>query len=531
MKGNATWRLGVLLAFVLFAVATLGAGAGQSARQGASKQAASNTLVDGTTDSVVNIDPAASYDLGSQTVQYQIFQRLLESGPGGLTPHPVLATKCGFVGGLTTFSCSLRHGVKFHNGHVMTSADVKWSFDRVLKIKDPSGIYTLLADLKSVSTKGKYGVVFHLIAPQSTFPQHLTTGAGMIVPKGFYPFAKARPNTSSQVGTGPYQLVKYSPGQQAVFKKWSGYWGKPAKTQNLIIRYYSKSSTMKLALQRGDIDMAFPGTNFTPTELVSLRSAKGVKVHTGNGASIRYLVLNTTMAPTNKLGVRKAIAYLMPRATIASRVYHGLVKPLYTMVAAGLPGHVNSFQTVYGKSPSVAKARAALNAANISTPVDLTVWYTPSHYGDASADEYAEIQRSLQSGGLFKVTLKTAEWATYSKTLGTQYGAFQLGWFPDYVDPENYILPFYPSCKDCNFTSNNYKNAKVDSLMAREQATKSLAKRIAIIKQVEGIVAKDAPIIPYWQAPMIAASRTNVKGIDTTLDPTFIMRFYLVSKS
>ncbi|MGB2875011.1 MAG: ABC transporter substrate-binding protein, partial [Gaiellaceae bacterium] len=229
--------------------------------------------------------------------------------------------------------------------------------------------------------------------------------------------------------------------------------------------------------------------------------------------------------------VRKAIAYLMPRQTIASRVYHGLVKPLYTMVASGLPGHVDAFKTTYGASPSQAKARAALKAANIKTPVDITLWYTPTHYGDASADEYAEIQRSLEAGGLFKVTLKSAEWATYSKTLGTQYGAFQLGWFPDYVDAENYLLPFYPSCADCNFTGNNYKNARLDSLMAQEQATKSNSKRIKLVKQVEAIAAKDAPIIPYWQAPMIAVSRTNVKGVDTTLDPTFIMRFYLISKS
>jgi peptide/nickel transport system substrate-binding protein len=531
MNEKARWRLGVLLALLLVALATLGASAGKSARQGTQRHAASSTLVDGTTDSVVNIDPAGSYDLGSQTVQYQIFQHLLEAGPGGLTPHPVLATKCAFKGNLKTFACSLRHGVKFHNGKTMTSADVKWSFDRVVKIKDPSGIYTLLANLKSVATKGKYGVVFHLKAPQATWPQHLTTGAADIVPKGFYPAAKIRSNTSAQVGTGPYQLVKFQPGQTAVFKKFKGYWGKPAKTSNVIIRYYSKSSTMKLALQRGDIDMAFPGAGFTPTELVSLRGAKGIKVHKGNGASIRYLVLNVKRDPTNKLAVRKALAYLIPRQTIAKRVYHGLVAPLYTMVAAGLPGHVNSFASVYGTTPSTAKARAVLKAAGISTPVNITLWYTPSHYGDSSADEYAEIQRAFQASGLFKVTLQSAEWATYSKTLGTQYGAFQLGWFPDYVDAENYLLPFYPSCKDCNFTGNNYKNAKMDSIMAKEQATKSLAKRLSLVKKAQAIAAKDVPIIPYWQAPIIAVSRTSVKGIDQTLDPTFIMRLYLVSKS
>src|SRR5919198_1627140 len=157
MNRNARWRLGLALAFVVFGVVTLGAGAGLSARHTANAAAAA-TLVDGTTDTVVNIDPAGNYDFGSGTVDYQIFQHLLEAGPGSLTPHPVLATKCEFRGGLTTYACQLRHGVKFHNGETMTSADVVWSFRRVLKIHDPSGIDTLLSNMKSVDAEGQYGV-------------------------------------------------------------------------------------------------------------------------------------------------------------------------------------------------------------------------------------------------------------------------------------------------------------------------------------------------------------------------------------
>ncbi len=346
------------------------------------------------------------------------------------------------------------------------------------------------------------------------------------MPKGVYALKRVKGNTTKQIGTGPYTLSKYSPGQQAVFKKFKGYWGKPAKNDGVIIRYYTKSSTMKLALTRKDIDMAF--RDFTPTELISLGKTKGIVVHKGKGATIRYLVLNLKMSPTDKLAVRKAIAYLVPRQTIANRVYHGLVKPLYSMVAAGLPGHIDAFKTVYGASPNQAKARAALVAAGIARPVNITLWYTPTHYGDSSADEFAEIQRAMQAGGLFKVTLKSAEWAQYSDALGKQYGAFQLGWFPDYVDGENYLLPFYDA--KSNFTSNNYNSAKMNSLLAKEQATRVTAKRLALMKSAQTLAAKDAPIIPYWQGAMIAVSRNNVKNIPKTLDPTFIMRFWLISK-
>jgi peptide/nickel transport system substrate-binding protein len=526
MNREGKWRLAALLAFVLVAVAALGAASGRSAPRVADRQAAGGLIVDGTTDSVTNIDPAGNYDFGSATLDAPIFQHLLEAGPGSLTPHAVLATKCGFKGGLKTFVCTLRKGVKFHNGKTMTSADVVWSFRRVIRIKDPSGIYTLLSNLKTVVSKGKYGVQFNLKAPQATWPQILTTGAGQIVPKGPYGLLKVRPNRSKHYGTGPYVLSKYVHGQQAVLTKFKDYWGADAKNDGVIIRYYSKSSTMKLAIQRKTIDMAFQ--SFTPTELLSLQKAKGIKVHKGSGSSIRYLVLNVNMAPTNKLAVRRAIAYLIPRSTIANRVYHGLVKPLYSMVPAGLPGHTDAFKARYGASPSVAKAKAALAAAGVSTPVDLTLWYTPTHYGDASADEFAEIQRGLQAGGVFKVTLKSAEWAQYSDALGKQYGAFQLGWFPDYVDAENYLLPFYDA--KSNFTSNNYNSPAMNTLLAREQGTKALAKRLSVVKQAQTLAAADAPIIPYWQGAMIAVARTNVKNIPKTLDPTFIMRFWLISK-
>lgn len=527
MKRNRARLLSAVAGAVLLGAAALGA-MQSNAFAGSSRAAAGGIILDGTTDSVTNIDPAGNYDYGSFTVDVMIYQRLLAFNPGSTKPSPELATGCKAANKAdTAWTCTLRKGVTFQNGASFTSADVKWSFDRVVKIHDPSGIWGLLANLKSVSTNGPYSVTFHLKSSQSTWPYILTTGAGFIVPKGTYPGTKILSNTDTQVGTGPYQLVKYVPGQQAVFKTWSGYWGKAPKNDEVIINYYSKSSTMKLALQKGEIDMAF--RDFTPTEYASLGKSKGIKVWKGNGVVIRYLVLNVKQAPFDNLAVRQAIAYLFPRQDIATRVYHGLVKPLYSMVPAGLLGHTDAFAARYGKSPSVAKAKAVLQKAGVTTPVPITLWWTPSHYGDASADEYAEIQRALNASGLFKVTLKSAEWATYSKTLGTQYGAFQLGWFPDYVDAEDYLVPFYASSS--NFTSNGYKNATMDAILKKEQAARTESARMGFIRQAQTLAAKDVPIIPYWQGAMIAVSSTKVHGIPSTLDASFTMRFWLLSKS
>jgi peptide/nickel transport system substrate-binding protein len=506
---------------VALVTAIVGAGAGQSSPGAAS---AGGTIVAGTTDTVTNIDPAGAYDYGTFTLAENIYNNLYQA-LNGAKLVPSLATKCAPVGTAKTWRCTLRRGVKFSDGSAFDSADVKASFERTIKINDPSGISSLLSNLKSVKANGQYAVTFNLKSPQSTWPYILSSGAGFITPST-YPADKLQANDQPQIGTGPYKLEKYTPGQQAVLVRNDDYWGPKAKNDGLIIRYYTKSSTMKLGLERGEIDMSFQ--TFTPTELVSLAENKNLTVFQGPGAVIRYLVMNVQREPFNNVEVRKAMAYMMPRQSIASRVYRGTVKPLYSMPPAGLPGHVDAFAAMYGRAPSVAKAKQALQKAGVSMPLPIEVWWTPTHYGDASADEYAEIKRGLERGGVFKVTLKSAEWATYSDAPGERYDAYQLGWFPDYPDPENYVLSFYQ--KD-NFTANGYDDPKMAALLKAEQAAKTTARRVAVIRQIQRLAAAQVPIIPVWQGNMIAAARKNVRGIPSTLDAAFIMRYWKLSKS
>jgi peptide/nickel transport system substrate-binding protein len=523
MKRRATGRRVVSMAtLALLVVVVAGAGIGQSALERADQ---SGIIVAGTTDTVTNIDPAGNYDFGSFSLDINMFEHLLDA-KNGPKIGPSLATRCFSVGTTRTWRCNLRRGVEFHDGSAFDSADVKHSFDRVLRINDPSGISSLLSNLRSVRTNGRYAVTFNLKAAQSTWPFILASGAGAIVSNESYPANRLQANNQPQVGTGPYRLARYTSGQQAVFEPFDDYWGAAPRNDGLILRYYAKSSTMKLAIQRGEIDVAFQ--TFTPTELVSLGRAENVRVFQGPGAVIRYLVLNVEREPFNNINVRRALAYMFPRQAIASRVYRGTVKPLYSMPPAGLPGHIDAFATRYGRAPNIAAARRELQRAGLNMPFPVEIWWTPTHYGDATADEYAEIKRGLERGGVFRVTLKSSEWAQYSDALGRQYGAFQLGWFPDYPDTENYLLSFYQTG---NFSANGYSNRRMDALLRAEQSAKTESRRIAVIKQIQRLAAQDVPIIPYWQGNMIAVGRNNVRGIPSTLDAAFIMRYWKLSKS
>jgi peptide/nickel transport system substrate-binding protein len=510
-----------MASLALLVVVVAGASVAQSALSGAGQ---SGVLVAGTTDTITNLDPAGNYDFGSFSADVNIYEQLM-GFPNGAKLQPVLATRCfALTRANKAWRCNLRRGVTFHDGSEFDSADVKHSFDRVIKINDPSGISSLLGNLKSTRTSGKYAVTFNLKSPQSTWPLILATGGGFIVPSS-YPANKLQANNQEQIGTGRYKLTKYTPGQQAVYEVNEDYWGANPRNDGLIVRTYAKSSTMKIAIERGEIDMAFQ--TFTPTELASLRKRQGLRVYSGNGAVIRYLVLTVNRAPTNNIAVRRALAYAFPRQSVASRVYRGDVKPLYSMPPAGLPGHIDAFAARYGRVPSPAKARQTLEAAGLTTPFPIELWWTPTHYGDASADEFAEIKRGLERGGVFQVTLKSTEWAQYSDALGRQYNAFQLGWFPDYPDVENYVVPFYRSD---NFLANGYKSAKMDNLIKASLAARNDDIRFGIYRQIQQLAAADVPIIPYWQANMIAVGRSGIGGIPSTLDASFILRYWKISK-
>jgi peptide/nickel transport system substrate-binding protein len=491
------------------------------------------TIVHGTTDQPVSYDPAGSYDLPSWNVIYNVIPGLLALPPGGNQPEPELAESCKFDNP-STYTCTLRDGLKFSDGSDLTSEDVKASFDRVNRINDTNGPSSLFGSLykeagkvtgQEVEVVDDKTVTFHLNRPDSTWPFIMTTGGGGIVPSE-YPPNKLQPDKQA-IGAGPYKLAEYRPGEQTVLEKNDDYFGDAPKNDRIIIQYFDKSSALKLAVENGEVDIAY--RNLTPTEIKDLRSANGLSVVEGNGTEIRYMVFNTKLAPGKDLAVRKAMAYVIDRQAIADNVYNGTVQPLYSMVPQGIAGHIDAFKTMYGATPNKAKAAALLKAAGIKTPVQAEIWWTPSHYGDSSADEYAEIKRALDGSGLFKVQLKSTEWDQYSEAYAEdQYPIFQLGWFPDYPDPDNYLVPFYSTD---NFLKNHYSNKRVDALLTHQKASTDQAKREDDFRQVQTIAAQDVPIIPLWQGKQIAAVRDGITGVDKTFDPSFQFRYWLIEKS
>ena len=488
---------------------------------------ASSTVTMGTTDFIVSADPAGAYDLPSWTLIYNVYQTLLQVPPGTTAIAPEAAS-CAYHG-TTTYVCKLIGHQKFSNGDALNGKDVVYSFQRVLKIASPNGPSSLLAPMKSVSAVGNT-VTFKLKAPDSTWPYVLTTAAGALVDSKVFPFKSLKPD-AGVIGSGPYELHSYTSDQLAVFKP-NPHYGGTDKLHNgeFIIRYEQNATTLVSDVESSAVDVAY--RDLTPTELRGLSHSPGIKIVYGKGIEIRYITFNLHVMPggttAKKFAIRRAIAYLVNRQSQVKNVYDGTVTPLYSLIPNALSGHTNSFQTRYGGSPSLSKAKAVLKGAGITKKVSFTLWYNTNHYQDT--DEAVEIQRELDSSGLFNVSLASAEWTTYSTAaLTNQYGVFLFGWFPDYPDADDYTSPFL-EC-NTNFLNDHFCNHAIDVQIAKEESTSNVSVRDAAFARIQADTAAGLPLIPLWQGGQVAAIRKNVTGVQSTLDPSYTFRFWLVGKS
>ncbi|HEY0247707.1 MAG TPA: ABC transporter substrate-binding protein [Gryllotalpicola sp.] len=491
----------------------------------------------GTTDKITSLDPAGSYDNGSFAVMTQVYPFLLDTPYGSPDPKPDIAESADFTNP-TTYEVKLKDGLTFKNGDKLTSSDVKFSFDRQIKINDPNGPASLLGNVASVSAPDDLTVDFHLKVPNDqTFAQVLSSPAGPIVDEQVFSPDKVTSDDDIVKGeafAGQYYISSYKVNQLIQYKAFSGYKGllPAAKTSTVNVKYYASSDTLKLDVQSGQVDVAY--RQLSATDIASLKTNKNVQVIDGPGGEIRYIVFNfNTMPygvktsdadPAKSLAVRQATADLIDRAAISDQVYKGTYTPLYTYVPDGLTGASPVLKSLYGDGnggPSLDKAKQTLQAAGVKTPVTLNIQYTGDHYGPSSGDEYGLIKSQLEKGGLFTVNLQQTEYVQYSKDrVADDYPEYQLGWFPDYSDADDYLTPFFSAN---NFLSNHYDNKDVQALLTKEIGDADKADRTQVLQQVQEAVAKDLSTLPILQGSSVAVVGKDVKG--TTLDASYKFRY------
>ena len=532
--------LAVMAALAMLAAACGEGGGGTDTASEAPADGASETesaggddgvLVVGTTEKSPTLDPAEVYSLMGSNILYNTTDQLVALEPGTDEVVGSLAEDWEISDDGTTYTFTLREGVTFHDGSELTSEDVKYSLERSSSINHPNGASFLIGAIESIEAPDDLTVEITIAEANSTFLSRLAYTVASVIPSDsdVYPAApedvlgnEGEPAALEEadefvtkdqiVGSGPYELTEYSPESGATLEAFEDYWGEAPATPTVRLQYFESAAQMTNALRNGEIDINI--NDLGPAERGALEQEEGIVVEKGEGGRTRYIIVDVESAPFDDAAVRRAISANIDRERIVEEVFEGAAEPLYSMIPPSYSGYADHMSEIEVEDLPDA-------------PIKFELWYPLNKYGDTEPDVAETIARSLNESGQFDVTTKSADYASeYSNNLGvgSPYGIYLLGWYPDYIDPDDYIEPFYFS----EGFIGHYKSDEMDALIKEEQQETDPAAREEIFDQIQQLAAEDMPFIPLYQETPHAYYREGLTGVENSIDVAQSARWYLI---
>ena len=515
------------------------------------------TIIIGVTDRISSIDPADAYSTHDWELMKNMGEGLLKWAPGTAELTTGLAVDFPEISddGLV-YTFKLRPGITFADGLELTAPMYAEQLNRLLTIgpECPNGVADALATpyVASIEAPDDETIVFTLASPVGFFSQVLA-GA---------PYLPAHPDIFSQeecvlfpeapiYGVGPWFISQVNYDEQVVLEPNPFYEGEfTPQVDQVIIRYFADPQTMSLAVQNGEIDVAW---RFLGPELISqLEEVAELTVGTVDAGPIRYLIINHTFPPMDDPNVYKAVAAAIDRDELSDVVYSGQAIPLYSQVPPGFLGASEAFDTLYA-SPDLDLANEFLSASGYTAdnPLELELWYPPEHYGSETAAWMELIQQQVEATGAVNVTLQAQEWSTYVTALtgGESYPAGVLGWFFDYPDSSNYLDPFVfngglgtnvaLAAEGSQYGEPiNDTAAEMVELMAQADVETDVGAREALYQQAQDLYADLVVTIPLFiiaehvtYGPSISGSDSYAAPEVLNIGPTMEFNYSTLTKS
>ncbi len=490
-------RISLLLVLALL-VTTIGVGivsANQSVEQNsaAARQDVKRVVI-GTTDDISSLDPAEAYSFHDWEILRNVSDGLLAYIPGSTECEPHLATDFPVRSedGLT-YTFTLRDDAMFPDGSVLTpEIYVEW-VNRSLTLQGSP--YGLISFIEKVEPGENNALVFTLKEVFDLFPVVLCSQP-QLFPFQAGDFAMDAFNNTPPAlhGVGAYQLVSYTVGENATFQVNPNYYGDAPAFEEVVFTYYEDDAQLTLAVENGDIDMAWRSP--TPTEIPRLADTEELEVITVPGR-INYLSFNVQKDPVSDVLVRRAFAKAIDRDEIIDRAIGGLASPIYSMVPPGFAGATESYLDLYDVR-DLEGAIADLTEAGYSADnkLQIELWFPPERYGGWSTDAMSIVKEQLEETGLVEITLQSQEWSSYrpAATAG-EYPFFFLGWFFDYPDADNYLAPFGRSIDSVGLGI-NFNDPQMDDLIGQSRATVGTDGREDALAAAQDYYAEQVPTIP-----------------------------------
>ncbi len=310
-----------------------------------------NTLVMVIESSPTNLDPRVGVDAQSERIDELLFDSLVRRDEH-FELKPWLAESWE-VPDPRTYIFHLHHGVRFHDGQLLTARDVKWTFDSLLSGKLRSAKTSTYAPIDRIDAPDDYTVIFHLKEPFAPMLWNLSDGAIGIVPYGVGEDFNRQP-----IGSGPFRFVSAQLDKDVLIERNPDYWAAPAKLTRVEFKVIPDATTRALELRKQSADVAINA--LTADTVVALQRDRDLTVMQSPGTIYAYIAMNLRDPILKDVRVRRAIACAINVQPIIHYLLRDEARPAYSVLP---PQHwaYNADVAKYPHDP--ARARRILDDA------------------------------------------------------------------------------------------------------------------------------------------------------------------------
>lgn len=442
-----------------------------------------------------SLDPHQTVAAGTREVLFNIFEGLVKPNSDG-EMIPAVAEKYTLSEDGTTYTFTLREGVKFHNGQTVTAEDVVYSINRCAAV--PEGqekpLVAAFSAVKSVEALDEKTVAVTIAQRDLEFISYMTAA---IIPADY------ENQDTAPVGTGPFKFVSRTPQQDFVMERFEDYWGAPAWLDKVTYKICENADALVMNLNGGSIDLCAHLTSAQASQL-----NQNFQVLEGTMNLVQAIYLNNQAKPFDNQLVRQALCYAIDRQGIMDMVADGHG----TAVGSSIyPAFTKYFlQELVDKYPhDVAKAKELLAQAGYPDGFDMTI-SVPNNY-QPHMDTAEVVAEQLREAGI-NVTIQPVEWSTWLDTIynGRQFQATVVG-----VDAANMtaraMLERFTSDYGKNFI--NYNNPAYDALFQQAINAQDEATQTDLYKQMEAMLADTAANVYIQDLCDLVAMRQDLGGL------------------
>lgn len=515
MKKSLVFLVGIFLLFgtVLSACSSSDSSSGSSS-SGKSKGDVPQELTYASTTKAVGLSPIMTNDSVSSRVIEQIYDTLFVRDPKTMEIKPSLAESYDTPDD-TTWVIHLRKGVKFSDGTPFNAEAVKYTFDKFRDPKTAAPRASLLEPIKDITVKDENTVVIKTKKPYGPLLAALAhTNASIVSPTA----DKKQDLMKEPVGTGPFKLKDYVPGDHITLEKNADYWkGKP-KLDKVTFKVVPDVNTAISMLQTGQVQFI---DGIPAEQWERVKSLKNVNTTKATGTPVSYLGFNMKKEPMKDLDFRKAVAYSIDREAYVKQL-NGLGIRSNSIIGPKVFGYDESAEKE-GYNYDLAKAKELISKHPEwkNKKIKMLVANTPAYMKMGEI-----VQDQLTKAGL-KIDIQTMEWGTFLDVSEQgKYDITFLGWSNSTADGSELL---YPNLHSDNIGSSNrssYSNPEFDKLVEQSRNTVDQDKRKEYLDKANKLAINDAPWIVMDHGVVTAATDKSVKGLQ--VDPTGQWSLYSV---